>query len=237
MKKEDVISAGIMTLVSILVLVGFTVAWYSKVFTAFATGMKLKAAEMNSITIALTEDGPDISTLEGDSKYVDIHLQQMTNVEADKLAPGQFGEVTFYVTPSDEGIVFCEIMPTVWIRVGDENVPWYTGEEASEGEVTQAAELYEITQRHIDFFADAEMTQKVDMETPFHVDWSESDGNAQKEMTIYWKWYYEYLFSAEELQTLTAEEKENLINNYDAEDTRIGNNITAMKFHFAFSAQ
>ncbi len=240
MKKEDVISAGIMTIVSILVLIGFTVAWYTQVFTAFTTGVKLKAAEMNNIKIALTEDGPDISTLSEDYKYVDIGLQDMTNVETDKLAPGQFGQVTFYITPSNEGIEYCEIFPEVWIsqsQINENNstYTWYPGEEAETGEEQAELEnLYEITQRHILFFEDEAMEKPID--ACKKIEWSEADGNTKKAITIYWKWYYEYPFTDAEL-TLGEEKQQSLINKYDAEDTEIGNNITAMKFHFYFSAQ
>lgn len=243
MKKEDVISAGVMTVVSMLVLIGFTVAWFSGVFTTSITGMHLKAAELNNITIALTEDGPDISALEGDAQYVDIGLQEMTNVETDKLAPGQFGQVTFYVTPSDEGIEFCDIFPEVWIsqsQINENNTTyvWYPGGDESAWEpgdkLDELEQLYEITGRHILFFEDASM--EIPVTEAKHVVWTEEDGNMEKAITIYWKWHYEYPFSEEELG-LSAEEQQDLIDRYDAEDTQIGNNITAMKFHFNFSAQ
>lgn len=244
MKKEDVISAGVMTIVSMLVLIGFTVAWYSGVFDiATIGGMHLKAAEMNTIKIALTEDGPDISTLDGEDQFVDIGLQEMTNVETDKLAPGQFGKVTFYVTPSDSGIEYCDIFPRVWIsqsQINETNsiYQWYPGEEKDVWEpgdqLDELVRLYEITQRHILFFEDEDM--QIPIANAKRVTWTEADGNSEKAITVYWKWHYEYPFSAEELD-LSAEEQQKLIDNYDAEDTQIGNNITAMKFHFDFSAQ
>lgn len=238
MKKEDVISAGIMTVVSILVLVGFTVAWYTGVFDlSTVAGMHLKAAEMNNVKIALTADGKDISVLDEDEKYADIGLQEMTNIESGKLAPGQFGKVTFYLTPSNEGIEYCEIKPTVWIRQGEE--AWYPGDGEMDETVDVATleELYEITQRHIDFFADEAMTEKIDETTALMVEWSDEDGESQKKVDIYWKWYYEYPFTDAEKAALDEAGEQELIDKYDAEDTKIGNNITAMKFHFSFSAK
>lgn len=247
MKKEDVISAGIMTIVSMLVLIGFTVAWYTGVFNiATLGGIHLKAAELNSIKVALTEDGPDISEMNEESRYADIGLQDMLNVPVDKLAPGQFGEVTFYLTPSDAGIEYCEIIPEVCIRQGES--AWYPGEasgdtpedgetpgdEMEDTELDLAA-LYEITQEHIVFFEDEEMEHKLDGSRI--VEWTEADGEKTQAVTIYWQWYYEYPFSDVEKATLTEEEQQELIDDYDAEDTRIGNNVTAMKFHFTFSAQ
>ena len=235
MKKEDVISAGIMTIVSVLVLIGFTVAWYGNVFSAFVSGMHLKAAELNNIKIALTPGGDDISVLGEDEKYADIGLQEMTNVETDKLAPGQFGQVTFYVTPSDEGIEYCEIVPEVWIRQGDEE--WYPGEENTDAseELLELGRLYEITQRHVVFFEDE--AKEIPIENSKIVKWSEADGMEEKKITIYWQWYYEYPFTDLEEENLDEEQKKRLIDLYDAEDTQIGNNITAMKFHFGFTAK
>lgn len=246
MKKEDVISAGVMTIVSILVLIGFTVAWFTDVFSVITTGMHLKAAEMNNIKIALTSGGDDISVLGEDEKYADIGLQDMTNVETNKLAPGQYGEVTFYITPSNEGIEYCEIVPEVWIRQGDEE--WYPGEADAESDTESGAEgpgmeeselalaeLYRITQEHIFFFEDEAMTTPIkDLKK---VEWSEADGMDEKEVKIYWKWYYEYPFTDLEMENLDEEQKQSRIDAYDAEDTQIGNNITAMKFHFAFAAK
>lgn len=241
MKKEDVISAGIMTIVSILVLIGFTVAWFTGVFhIATVGGMHLKAAEMNNIKVALTEGGADISELSEENRYAEIGLQDMLNVPVDKLAPGQFGKVNFYLTPSDADIEYCEILPEVWIRQNEG--AWYPGEwdtEADSEESREAElaleELYEVAQRHIVFFEDETMEKPID--TTRLVEWTEADGKITKQVTIYWQWYYEYPFTEVQLATLTKKEQQELIDEYDAEDTRIGNNITDMKFHFTFSAQ
>lgn len=244
MRKEDVVSATVMTIVSILVLIGFTVAWYSGVFhIATLTGIRMQAAELNSIIIALEPGGEDISVLEknniADDEYADIGLQEMTNIETGKLAPGQFGKVTFYITPSNKGIEYCNILPTVWIRQGEKE--WYPGEggAASDdaGENVGLEELYEITQRHIDFFADEEMTQKIDEKNPLQITWSEADGDMEKEVIIYWQWYYEYPFTDEEKEGLDEDGEQLKIDEYDEEDTKIGNNVTAMKFHFTFIAK
>lgn len=239
MRKEDVISAGVMTIVSVLVLIGFTVAWYTGIFNiASITGMHLMAAEMNQIKIALEEGGEDISSMQGDERYADISLQDMSNIENDKLAPGQFGEVTFYITPSDEGIRYCEIVPDIWIsqRSGDtglngENVVWYSGEEDVEPALQR---LYHIAQEHIVFFGEPEMINPIHHIT---LEWSDEDGYMEKSVTFYWKWYYEYPFTEEEQASLSEEERQSLIDQYDAEDTEIGNGIGQMKFHFSFSAR
>lgn len=244
MKKEDVISAGIMTIVSMLVLIGFTVAWFT-VGGVGVGGMYLEASEMNNIIIALEEGGKDISALGENSKYVEMGLQDILNVEQNKLAPGQYGQITFYVRPTDIGIEYCDIHPRLWISCnqGGGDYEWYPG--ADEGaslaraEVMELEELYEMVGKHIQFFQDEDMTKLI--EDSFRVEWSEEDGKSEKPITIYWKWHYEYPFyqyyTEEALEELTVDAKQELIDTYDLEDTKIGNQITAMKFHFTFSAQ
>ena len=246
MKKEDVVSAGIMTIVSMLVLIGFTVAWFTRPGVG-VSGMHLQAAEKYDIIVALTPGGKDISTL-GEGRYVDMDLKEMTNVETGKLAPGQFGKITFYVRPTDVGIRHCYVRPQVWISQSAAGgiYEWYPGEgeviSLAEGEVLQLEELYEIVGRHVQFFEDEGMTKLIPPEGVL-VEWEEAEANAkaEKEINLYWKWHYEYPFSQyyteEELEQLDAENKKNEIDTYDSEDTQIGNNVTAMRFHFAFSAQ
>lgn len=251
MKKEEVVSTGVMTIVSVLVLIGFTVAWYSAdLGRPTVLGMRMLAAEMGSIKIALTSGGEDISVLaendiEGD-EYADIGMEKLTNIENGKLAPGAFGKVTFYVTPTEEGIEYCDIVPSV--EITQDGVTWYSGKQyaeerdsAEEGESANdstitLARLYEITQEHVEFFA-VDGT-KIDEAMPLHLTWSEdeSKNKAEKVVEFYWKWHYEYPFTEAENRELDEDAKQQKIYEYDVEDTMIGNNITSMKFHFTFTA-
>ena len=112
MRKDRIIQLTVMSILSILMLVGLTVAWFSgDLGSTLAKGMQFRAEEQGDIRIALETGGADISTLEGEDKYVDVGLEQLTNIEfiekdADgnevtvwKMAPGAYGQVVFYVTP------------------------------------------------------------------------------------------------------------------------------------------
>ncbi len=258
MKKEEVVSSGVMTLVSILVLIGFTVAWYSAdIGAATVIGMQMIAAQKESIIVALEEQGVDVSELAESGTYASIGLEELTNIETDKVAPGSYGKVTFYLRPIEIGIHSCDIVPQIWIsQKAGETLTWYSGEEkGTSGETggtvggTDRKEntlenLYAITQEHFDFYCYSAETQEyymINAENPFRVEWTPEESVAmdEKMVEIYWKWHYENPLSElseEEKAALTEEELQQLIDEYDAEDTRMGNHITSMKFHFTFSA-
>ena len=82
MKKVKVIQSAVMCVISILILIGFTVAWFSGgLGDATAGGMRMKAAEQGDIRIALESGGDDISVLDEKNSYVDIGLEKLTNIE------------------------------------------------------------------------------------------------------------------------------------------------------------
>lgn len=275
MNKKELITAAVMSIVSLLMIVGFTVAWYSRnQANATATGMNMMADEKADVIVALEAGGEDISFIASDEgqpeKYADMGLDGFTNTDG-KMAPGTYGEITLYVTPKNDYVSTCSIVPVVGISAGEDE--WYlgiedgesagsTGEETGDeegtgeedndteedvsdgsereedaGEIT-LEELYEITQRHVVFFSDEAMTQKIDEENSLQLTWSDEDKAAdtpvEKKITIYWKWYYEYPFSETENNELSEAEKQTKLDEYDDEDMIIGNNVTAMKFHFTF---
>lgn len=244
MKKEQFITTFVMCVVSVLVLIGFTVAWYSSgANNVTATGMQMSAAQAGDITIALQTGGKDISELLGDNKYVDIGLAELTNIEEGKMAPGAFGRVTFYITPKNTNVRTCNVVPLVQLQQ-EENGEWYPDPAASTeeegdgsdggntGDTTDSTvptieELAEIAGKHIAFFSDEAMTQIVDEANPYQVTWESTDAGTEKTAVLYWKWYYE---------NPSSTEKED-IDAYDKEDTLLGNYISNMKFYFSFSTQ
>lgn len=144
MKFEEIISSLIMVIVTGLVLVGFTIAWYSNVHMPAVTGMEVKAVEVGSVKVALapaSEGGVDISELEGDAKYAELGMAEFTNVaEADKgeLAPGVYGQVTFYVTPINSAVRSCSIVPMV--RITQDGSTWYPVIESLDGDSGETTE-------------------------------------------------------------------------------------------------
>lgn len=269
MKKEQIITSAVMLVVSVLVLISVTIAWYTgNQDRPTVTGMQMSAAEVGEIKIALAPGGEDIKNLSETTKYADTGLNELTiNIEKDaqgnvKIAPGTYGKITFYVTSMDVSVRSCKVVPMVQIQQTADGI-WYPVSIAEDSGIPEAPdrldaasavlleELYTIVHgkkaagvqpaktRHISFFKDEAGTQEIDEATPYLVEWSadEAAAKTEKPVTIYWKWHYEYPFTAEETATLNQTEKSIKINEYDTEDTKLGNHVKNMRFHFTFSTQ
>lgn len=249
MKVQEVISSCIMFIVSGLVLVGFTIAWYTNNNMPAVTGMQMQAVEVGHVWVRLkpeAEGGEDISELTDGNQYAEVDIIQSPGADMEdgkpvEFAPGAEGTVTFYVTPANNSeVTACDIEATLWIsQDGD---AWYpgirVGEEADNQE-TGAEELYEIAGKHIKFFADEDMTTPITADAPYVLTWTEQNAGTEQTATIYWKWYYEwyddYPLSEEEKDIYTTQKA--LIDKYDQEDMLLGNNLSHMKFYFTFSAR
>ena len=264
MKKEQLITTGVMFVVSVLVLIGVTIAWYSgNEGSPAATGMQMIAAEAGDIKIALTPGGADIRDLPEADKYADTGINELTiNIEKDDagnvmMAPGTFGKVTFYLTPLNSKLSSCQIVPNVQIQQTTDG-EWYPTTDADEPDSSEASntsgavlleELYTIIHgrkeegeqpartRHISFYKDEAGMEEIDEDTPYIVEWTPEQAASQTEkaVSVYWKWHYEYPFTEEENANLTVSQKRVKIDEYDAEDTKLGNNVKNMRFHFTFS--
>lgn len=252
MKRNKIIQLTVMSILSILMLVGFTVAWFSgDLGAALAKGMQLRAEEQGDIRIALKEGGADISTLEGENKYVNVGLEELNNIEfvengvkVYKMAPGAYGQVVFYVTPLKQDVGSCTVVPEVRLKDKDGNL------------VAQDSDVYRIANEHIIFYyyktgettptllnmttvSGKDGTRVTMRESAvFPLEWdSTNDKGSEKEITLYWRWDYEYptdrvLPSYEGSHLSDAEKK----NQYNREDTTIGNEIKHMNFHFEFTS-
>lgn len=258
MKRNKIIQLTVMSILSILMLVGFTVAWFSgDLGSALAKGMQLRAEEQGDIRIALKEGGADISTLEGEDKYVDVGLEELTNIEfvengtkVYKMAPGAYGQVVFYVTPLKQDVGSCTVVPEVRLKDKDGNL------------VTEDSDVYRIANEHIIFYyykarettptllnmttVSGEDGTRVTMRESavFPLEWdSANDKGIEKKITLYWRWDYEYptdriLPSYQEgIASLgSVSSNEMLKDEYNREDTTIGNEIKHMNFHFEFTS-
>ena len=258
MKRNKIIQLTVMSILSILMLVGFTVAWFSgDLGAALAKGMQLRAEEQGDIRIALKEGGADISTLEGENKYVNVGLEELNNIEfvengvkVYKMAPGAYGQVVFYVTPLKQDVGSCTVVPEVRLKDKDGNL------------VAQDSDVYRIANEHIIFYyyktgettptllnmttvSGKDGTRVTMRESAvFPLEWdSTNDKGSEKEITLYWRWDYEYptdrvLPSYQEgIASLgSVSSNEMLKDEYNREDTTIGNEIKHMNFHFEFTS-
>ena len=258
MKRNKIIQLTVMSILSILMLVGFTVAWFSgDLGAALAKGMQLRAEEQGDIRIALKEGGADISTLEGENKYVNVGLEELNNIEfvengvkVYKMAPGAYGQVFFYVTPLKPDVGSCTVVPEVRLKDKAGNL------------VAQDSDVYRIANEHIIFYyyktgettptllnmttVSGEDGTRVTMRESavFPLEWdSTANTGIEKKITLYWRWDYEYptdriLPSYQEgIASLgSVSSNEMLKDEYNREDTTIGNEIKHMNFHFEFTS-
>ena len=142
MKKEEVISSVIMCIVCGLVLVGFTIAWFTQSNFAVVTGLQMAAEEINGVKVSLESGGIDITELDenGNPQYACFGTPDFENVSENELgikdmAPGTYGVVTFYVTPEDDEIKVCDICPKLLITQSQDGSSWYPDlEEDAEAE-------------------------------------------------------------------------------------------------------
>ena len=102
MKKEQIITSAVMLVVSVLVLISVTIAWYTgNQDRPTVTGMQMSAAEVGEIKIALAPGGEDIKNLSETTKYADTGLNELTiNIEKDaqgnvKIAPEPMAKSLF----------------------------------------------------------------------------------------------------------------------------------------------
>lgn len=239
MKKEDFVSTLVMTAVSILMLVGVTIAWYTAVFAKpTVTGMQMNAVEQGDIKIALEPGGEDIAVLKENNdpndEYVKIGLEELLNIENGQMAPGAYGSVFFYVTPLKEEVTSCQVIPSL-IPVYEEGV--VVDEETTVTINNIEKNVLMVLEEHFDFYADEGMTAEVNEGIPLQVDleWdTQNDVGVEKTVTLYWKWHYEDP-AADGMAA--GDEREAVIYDYDMEDTWIGTHLDTMNFHFDFLIQ
>lgn len=201
MKVQEVISSCIMFIVSGLVLVGFTIAWFTNAEFVTVTGLEVQAVELGHVRVALTPGGPDISDLAADeatygagAQYADVCITESPGADTEtqtdsegretqvptEFAPGAYGSVTFYVTPvNNSPVKACEIVPMLQITQDNGNT-WYPEVEDDGADPADGApaleELYALAGKHIKFFKDADMTQPLDADTLLLLTWN-ADGS------------------------------------------------------------
>lgn len=255
MKKEDFVSTLVMTTVSILMLVGVTIAWYTAVYAhPTVTGMNMEAGEQKSIRIALEKNGEDIAVLREnnipDDEYVKIGLEDLVNIENGQMAPGAYGKVVFYVTSLDKTVTRCRIVPSLIPGYEEDFKDSYADAAVPEdAKVTingQEKKIFDVLDKHFDFYQDEAMTDPVSETEPFTVTllndssllWDESKKEGPEiEVTLYWKWHYEDPDATAADSTMSEEEKKAAIYDYDMEDTWIGTHLETTAFHFDFMTQ
>jgi len=246
----------VMLVVTAVSVMTATVAWFSVHAAVNMEQIEIQAASTETIKVAIEEGGEDVEVLrkEDENTLVSVNMPTFSNVTGEGLmAPGTYGIIKLYVTPLNESVTGCEIVPADvgnWtITYVDESV------SAAEKEVLQ-----NLLRGHLLFFGvrtktDGNYTYSnhFSAKKPLQVDleWDvENDIGVEKEVTIYWWWPYEYteipaeitdyigtenghLYPREyffEAERETSGYEDNRL--YDYADTRIGMGIVELQMSF-----
>ncbi len=257
MKKHEIPSIISMMVVTLLLIMGFTIAWYSAYGRIpIVNGLGMQAADDGRIKVAVTADGDDISTLEGEAQYATLKFTSQVNIGQNQFAPGAYGSVTLYVTPLSDMVTGCTITPSMVLQKEESSTKVDVSDDNANNTVSitgsnvASTKLTDIANRHIRFFLDQAMTEplgdtiEISKTSNGGAEWN-VDGSIkdiEKPITLYWRWYYEYdassdadytndflLDVADQKAALTSQTKEDV---YDLEDTAMGNNLDNIYFQF-----
>lgn len=246
--QEKVVVSAAMCVLLALVLTTATTAWYAINNTDSMFGLKLKTSGTGGIKVAVVSGGPDI--MEAEAKLpknedgvpiVSINLKEFENIEQDRIAPGAYGPLTFYITSLNKGITSYELKVQLEYRPMNENV---TPE--------QKEKIESMIRRHISVYEekyigrDEEGNDVVLFRKPltFYRDEEDKDATAatgpltfqeEKQVDVYWVWNYD-LRDIPDYQNM-ALVKENggdirkAVRAYDEEDTILGNYVQDIWFN------
>lgn len=105
--EEKVILSAVMCILLALVLITATYAWYTLNNTPKMYGLELSTGGAGGLIVAIESGGEDImsardlETIEEDGKVIamiPINLGEFENIESERIAPGAYGPLPFYIT-------------------------------------------------------------------------------------------------------------------------------------------
>lgn len=248
--QEKIILGAVMCLLLAVVSVAATYGWYAVNNSAKAYGLELQAegtGGTGDIKVAVVSGGSDIMSdsfmqieLKDGKKAAQVSFppQKFTNVEEDKIAPGAYGEVKFYITAMAENV------HSYAIKVQLQYEPDETGLTAEQQ--AKIDEIKKIIGDHITVYKtqyrDTDGVVKFKEPLTYYQSDPElpNDGtaatgaltyNVEEEAILYWVWNYE-LTDIPNYQNISRffpdgstdeAAKWKAVRQYDEEDTLLGN--------------
>jgi hypothetical protein len=202
-KKNVMSSVSAVTL--LILIITASVAWFVLQRTATIRDIGSKISEWDFI-VSTESMGRPLETDEA----IDILADSIKTNEigSGKLAPGSYGNIDLYVrTSTDVASDFYLTIDKANLKINVDDVTdiSYTTEE-----------LTQLLHSHIKFYADETYTQEVSLTEPIT---GELALGEEKKVTIYWVWHYDGTFLCDD--TMTDEEKAQIMNQYDEEDVVI----------------
>lgn len=220
----------IASLISMMVIVcvavfSVTYAWFTESDRASMDGLELSTGGTGELKVEIAVEGGDgrleMAKVDENSAVIDMGLQELANIENNKIGPGAFGEVHFFITSditSFDGYTI-SVTPSYKVVGG------------------KGAEAVKLAKEHIKFYG-IKTNNSYTEEIPYR----ETDGvmvgfqgklenntetENETEVILYWYWPYEYADVPDKTVISAKNTRE-----YDLQDTMIGNYIESIGFTF-----
>lgn len=220
-RKQKLIVSASMIMVVCFVLITATYAWFTKSDKAAMNGLNLTldGTGVLKVEIQVLPDGTrmEMEKVDESNAVIDMGLSDLANIETNKVGPGAFGEVHFYLTSSSTSYngYTISVTPT-YQMVG-----------------TGSSNVLQLAREHIKFYA-VKNTNGYAQEIPYREADAEMIGltgslnaDEETEVILYWYWPYEYAEVPNKSNISAKNTRE-----YDLQDTMIGNYIESVGFIF-----
>ncbi len=220
-RKHKIIISACMTIVLCFALFTVTYAWFTESDRASMNGLNLATDGTGELKVEIAIEGGngrmEMAQVDSSNAVIDMGLQDLANIEKNKLGPGAFGEVHFYITSDATSFDGYTISVTPNYKVVGGN----------------GAEVIKLAKEHIKFYG-VKTNNSYSGEIPYRT----ADGvmvglngkldtENETEVILYWYWPYEYQDVPDKASISAKNTRE-----YDIQDTMIGNYIESIGFTF-----
>lgn len=219
-KKKRIVVLCSMIAAICFVMGTTTYAWFTENNRAAADGIRLSTDTTGELNVEIAvENGVrmEMSQVDENGAVIDMGLTKLANIEANKLGPGAFGAVHFYITSEATSFdnFMISVIPNFTVVGGDAN------------------KVISLAKEHIKFYS-----EKTNESYSGEIPYKEADGEmvgylgnlnkeGETEIILYWYWPYEYA-DVPDKTSISAKDSRD----YDLQDTMIGNYIDSIGFTF-----
>ena len=189
--------------VLIITLITVTIAWFESSVLVDSDESSMITAKWDFV-VSLEPGGTPVTQTD----KISLDVDAFTNVKEGMLAPGTSGVFRLYITSNSE------VASGYQIAIDKSNLELIVlAEDGTEQNYS------DILQSHFSFYTLDDANEKVPI-TVTQLAKGELVQGVEKEVTIHWEWPYE----ADVSNIPDEDEKKEVINQYDREDTIIGEN-------------
>ena len=224
-RKRKILVLTCMTVFTCFVLFTATYAWFTESDRASMNGLDLSTGGTGELQVEIAVEGGngrmEMAQVDANNAVIDMGLQDLANIEKNKVGPGAFGEVHFYITSDVTSFNGYTISVTPNYKVVGGN----------------SAEVIKLAKEHIKFYG-VKTNSGYSDEVPYRdaggvmvgLDGKLTMGSEEEnetEVILYWYWPYEYQDVPDKTSISAQNTRE-----YDLQDTMIGNYIESIGFTF-----